>query len=174
MNWTERRIGAYLQRFVFNREVVVVDNCSWTGSECDLLIVEPRLRVIDVEIKISRADLKADAAKDKWLDFSGPPVWAMPQAERPRKLWPRRVWKHYYALPAEIWTPELEPCLGSPASGVMLLRTYGNDKVRVDVVKRPRPNRDAESLTPDQVLDVARLATLRLWTAYERLDAETE
>ncbi|KAG1254471.1 hypothetical protein G6F68_010834 [Rhizopus microsporus] len=39
--------------------------------------------------------------------------------------WPRQVWKHYYALPAEIWTDELLDCLGSPASGVLLLTNEG-------------------------------------------------
>ncbi|EQD46835.1 hypothetical protein B2A_08707, partial [mine drainage metagenome] len=65
--WSEQRIAAALARQIFiDDSVVVVPNCNWTGHECDLLIVTRRLRVIDVEIKISRADLRVDACKDKW------------------------------------------------------------------------------------------------------------
>jgi len=46
------------------RCVVLVDNCNWTGHECDVLGVTTDLRIIDVEIKISRADFRADAAKE--------------------------------------------------------------------------------------------------------------
>ena len=43
--------------------LVMVPNCYWTGDECDLLVVRNDLRLVDVEVKISRSDLKADAGK---------------------------------------------------------------------------------------------------------------
>ena len=62
--WSENLIAATLARQIFHRKhLVVVPNCSWPGSECDLLVVTPSLRIIDVEIKISRADLLADTKK---------------------------------------------------------------------------------------------------------------
>ena len=61
MSWTERSIGGLVVRQLFQRRVLAVPNCCWTGSECDLLVIAPCLRIIDVEIKISRADLRADA-----------------------------------------------------------------------------------------------------------------
>jgi hypothetical protein len=168
--WNERTIGKALQHQVFNRAVCMVDNCLWTGFEADLLIVEPKLRIIDVEIKISRADLKADFHKDKWREF-GPGQWNLKREELPRKLWPRDVWKHYYAVPEDIWTDELLPHLGSPNSGVLLLREAndGNSKVHIRCYKRTKPNKAAKKLTPAEVLDVARLATLRLWNTYEEI-----
>lgn len=67
MTWSEHAIARALVRQTFNRKyLVVVPNCNWTGHECDLLVVTENLRIIDVEIKISRADLKADAKKEKW------------------------------------------------------------------------------------------------------------
>ena len=64
LRWSENLIAATLARVVFqHKHLVIVPNCSWPGSECDLLVVTPNLRVIDVEIKISRADLKADARR---------------------------------------------------------------------------------------------------------------
>lgn len=166
--WNERRIGRELQRSVFNREVCVVDNCIWTGFEADLLIVEPKLRIIDVEIKVSRADLRADFHKDKWIEF-GPLQFGKPRDLLPRKLWPRRVWKHYYAVPQEIWSDDLGAQLGSPKSGVLLLHET-DGVVRVNCEKRATPNKDAKQLTPAEILDIARLASLRLWDSYAALD----
>lgn len=177
--WSEPIIAAALVRQTFQRKcLAVVPNCMWTGHECDLLCVEPRLRIIDVEIKISRADLKADADKDKWwhrfgtafvgIDGNGRQVYRTPPA---RALeWPRRVWKHYYAMPASIWRPELADTLPSPASGVILLKAvrHFEDSVPVVVAKverRAKPNPQADRLQPEQVADIARLATLRLWDA---------
>lgn len=166
MNWDERTIGRELQHTVFNREVCVVDNCNWTGFEADLLIVEPKLRIIDVEIKISRADLKADYAKDKWINFGGVPAGTA-RAENRRVLWPRQVWKHYYAVPADIWNDDLVECLGSTHSGVLLVNELRNGRTSVRCIRRAKPNPAAKVLTADQVLDIARLATLRLWNAYD-------
>ena len=171
MIWNERIIGRTLQHGVFNREACVVDNCIWTGFEADLLIVEPRLRIIDVEIKVSRADLKADYHKDKWLDFS---FHGRQRSELPRKLWPRQVWKHYYAVPLDIWTEDLREHLGSPKSGVLVLREMPNGKIDAYCEKRATPNKDAKTLSAEQVLDIARLATLRLWNAYEAISRAHE
>lgn len=67
MTWNEGMIARAISLQTLNRRcVLLVDRCNWTGNECDVLAVTVDLRVIDVEIKISRADLKADAAKDKW------------------------------------------------------------------------------------------------------------
>lgn len=171
MSWTEHTIGRALCRQTFNRKaLVLVPNCNWTGYECDVLIVESQLRIIDVEIKISRADLKADLKKDKWWHSLSYGEFG-PKAPRP---WPRKVWKHYYAMPKAIWTPELVDFL--PAnSGILLLNEPG-EWDRVEVVVRcersAKPNRDAEKLSPAAVLDIARLANLRMWEAYGKLEAK--
>ena len=70
MIWSEEKIATTLARQIFQRKcLVVVPNCSWTGDECDLLAVTKDLRVIDVEVKISRSDYRADAKKDGSSDF---------------------------------------------------------------------------------------------------------
>lgn len=164
--WTESRIVAAIARQTLaSKCVVLVDRCSWPRYECDVMAVTKDLRIIDVEVKISRADLKVDAAKDKWwrhVVYGQPPI---------HRDWPPRVWKHYFAVPAEIWRPDLVDCLPSPASGVLLL-SEGRNGVQVSCFRRSKPCRDAYRLTPAEALDVARLANLRMWDAYERLDAE--
>lgn len=197
MNWSETSIARALARQTFNRKyLVVVPNCNWTGHECDLLVVTENLRLIDIEIKISRADLKADAKKEKWwhreylgqwptvTELRHSPDWNDLVVERvdrrsrykstPRD-WPRKVWKHYYALPKDIWHPDLLTALPSAQSGVLLLDREGyprpiDDGMRVECVRRATPNRDASSIGPAAAVDIARLASLRMWDAFARLE----
>jgi hypothetical protein len=175
MNWSEKSIAAALSRQIFNHKyLVVVPNTSWTGNECDLLVVTENLRVIDVEIKISRSDLKADAKKDKWFQnwdyrIDGPQAFGDQSARRARE-WPQKVWKHYYALPAEIWNDSLLETLGSPKSGVLLLQRDEKGAIKVQVKRIAAPCREAERLSATQAVDIARLASLRMWDAYEKAE----
>lgn len=174
MIWSEAVIARAICTQTLNRKcLVLVDNCSWTGYECDVLAVTGALKIIDVEIKISRADLKADAAKDKWWERYVRQHDEHTCIPAPRR-WPRRVWKHYFAMPAEIWKPDLLEHLPSPASGVIVMREqqHGNGAARVvaTVVRRAVPNRNAYQLGAAEVADIARLATLRLWDAYAIID----
>lgn len=169
-------IARALARQTFERKhLVIVPNCTWTGYECDLLVVTGDLRIIDVEVKISRADLKADARKDKWYrswDFRTDGPWDNTKREDRRQAWPRKVWKHYYAMPRDIWKPELADCLGSPASGVILLQESNHrpGMLLASVERRAKPNRDAHKISPEAAVDIARLASLRMWDTYEKLE----
>jgi len=184
MNWNEGMIARAISLQTLARKcVVLVDNCNWTGHECDVLGVTTDLRIIDVEVKISRSDLKADAKKDKWWHkfISGhETVETKCGSTYQRTLYdkasvehPHRVWKHYYAMPKEIWKPELLEFLPSPASGVLLLRepSYPGGIVTVSCERRATPAKDAYRLKPEQVMDIARLANLRMWEAYRREEA---
>lgn len=174
MIWSEFVIARAIAVQTLARKcVVLVDNCNWTGHECDVLGVTMDLRIIDVEVKISRADLKADAKKDKWWRRL---VWtAHHGADAPRQH-PPKVWKHYYAMPADIWKPELLDCLTSQASGVILMREQRNSVTPVvaEVVRRATPAKDAYRLKAEQVMDIARLANLRMWEAYKQEQAAKE
>ncbi len=178
--WTEDTIArAIATQTLQSRCLVMVNNCSWTGHECDLLAVTNDLRIIDVEVKISRADLKADAKKDKWWQSL---TWGEriakgdsydPWVDRTKREYPQKVWKHYYAVPKDIWSPELLDCLPSKASGVLLLAYIGNVRtlrapVVVSCVRRAVPDRNATRLKPEQVMDIARLANIRMWNSYDQ------
>lgn len=189
--WNERMIARAIALQTFKRRyLMALPNCIWTGHECDLLVVTNDLRIIDVEVKISRADLKADAKKEKWWhrEFKG---YAEPREvhkdgrlvavyrdritdDTPR-AWPPKVWKHYYALPKEIWNAELAESLPSVCSGVILLDREGYPRparadMRVDVVRRATPNKDAEKISPAAAVDIARLASLRMWESYQEVE----
>lgn len=182
MTWNEHSIARAIALQTLARKcVVLVDNCNWTGHECDVLAVTNDLRIIDVEVKISRSDLKADAKKDKWwhryynhtyeeVTLPSGRKYQRQVQQRTALTHPHKVWKHYYALPANIWKPELLDCLPSAASGVLLLREQRNSHtpLAVHVERRATPAKDAFRLKPEQVMDIARLANLRMWEAYRR------
>ena len=178
MTWSETTIARALALQTFQRKhLVLVPNCNWTGHECDLLVVTPDLRIIDIEVKVTRADLKADARKDKWFhswDFRIDGPWTRdkgPGDRRPRE-WPRKVWKHYYALPRDLWNEALFEFLPSPQSGVLLLYEHGNDKTLMVKVERPaKPCRDAQKINPADAVDIARLASLRMWDSFKARDS---
>ncbi len=165
--WTERRIAAYLARVTFSRKsLLLVPNCSWPGSECDLLVVTSNLRIIDVEIKISRADLRADAKKwfHRWnAQLDG--AWgSYIDGNRRRREWPAKVWKHFYCVPREIWTPDLLNEI-APVSGVLLIGKNG-----IQCERKSKPCRDADKLNAEDAIDIARLASLRMWDAFDALE----
>ena len=172
--WSEGLIARAISLQTLARKcVVLVDNCNWTGHECDVLAVTTDLRIIDIEVKISRSDLKADAKKDKWWQREYGP-WVA--SDRRQELisnaleHPRKVWKHYYAMPKSIWTPGLLECLPSTASGILLLHSKQDGRVIVTCERRSTPAKDAYRLKPAEVMDISRLANLRMWEAYQRED----
>jgi len=173
MKWDERVIATAIGRQVLNKQcLLLVDRCTWTGAECDVLAVTRNLRIIDVEIKISRADLKADAHKEKWWDrgmgsFQGG-KWVRPDPVA--RLWPRSIWKHYYAMPEEIWKDDLLTVIPSPSSGVILLKPGHQLPALARVLRRAKPNANAKPIGAEAVLDIARLANLRMWDAYEQIE----
>lgn len=164
--WTEASVGRAVVRSVFKGAVLAVPCCSWTGHEADLLVVTRDLKLIDVEVKISRADLKADLKKDKWWKHR---PWSRRHHPLERLQWPPKVWKHYYAVPHDIWCDDLFAALPE-CSGVMLLHRPGAGHKRmsigsVTVARAAKANRLAERISGADAIDLARLASLRMWDA---------
>ncbi|MNU33614.1 hypothetical protein D3C71_221770 [compost metagenome] len=172
--WTEATVGRAVVKSYFKGAVLAVPCCGWTGHEADMLVVTKDLRLIDAEVKISRADLRADAKKDKWWEhrpWSRRAELAGESSGRDARQWPPKVWKHYYVMPDAVWCEDLAACI-PPASGVLLLRGCGPDQHGgITELRRAQPNRDAERLKASDAVDIARLAGLRMWDALVRLDA---
>lgn len=166
--WSERMIARAIGDQVLHRKcIVLLNNTSWTGHEADILGVTMDLRLIDIEVKISRSDLKADYHKDKWWTR----LWSHLDGPPQLNGWPPKVWKHYYALPQEIWKPELAESLPSPKSGILLLARGQDERIAVHCVRRAVPDRECSRLTAADALDVARLANLRMHEAHAELEA---
>lgn len=155
--WSEAEIiRALIHSPLFQRKLIAIPHTYWAGDEADLLFAHSSRRLIDVEVKISKADLLADPKKDKWRTLRGE------QLE-----WPRKIWKHYYCMPAPVWRASADRISELPArSGVLLLslnRTTGAPIV--SVARRAQANKAALQLSSDDVLDLARHAGLRMWDA---------
>lgn len=171
--WNEGKIARVLARQTFASSLCALPNCLWTGDEIDLLVIGKCLRIVDVEIKISRADLRADAKKAKWWHQAR--NWTRPREEPKPRAWPTRVWKHYYAMPASIWKPELLGII-QPVSGVLLLDEISTGlrtrptAITVKCVRKAKPDTTAPRLTEWQCIQLARLASLRMWDAYKLLE----
>lgn len=160
---------ALIHSRIFHRAIIAVPCCGWAGHETDLLVIEKGLRIIDVEVKISRADLRADIKKDKWWKsrpWSRHHYQTSTAPERTRREWPERIWKHYYAMPSAMWTPALLDAIPA-VSGVLLIAPSGY----VKVMRMAKPNRDAKPISAADAVDVARLAGLRMWDALVELHA---
>lgn len=160
MNWTADRIARILQQNTFKAHAVI-PNCYWPGDECDLLVVDDQRRLLDVEIKISRADFKADAAKSKWWDRVR---WNRPDVGGPRE-WPRRVARHYFAMPADIWKDDLVKSLPSQACGIILVGKHS-----AWVERRAKANPEPYVLTADDLHDLLRASMVRIWSGVSLVD----
>lgn len=175
VKWSEREIARALYNRVFHgKHLVVIPNCGWTGAECDLLVVRNDLRLMDIEIKISRADLKADAKKDKWVkrwEWRVDEPW-IPHDLRPKPVpltHPEKIWKHYYALPESIWTPELVDCI-NPCSGILLISDRMRVRAGMRIERHAKPNKDAGTISMEALCHISRLCTVRMWQSYGEID----
>lgn len=178
--WSEKLIGGALSKMFEGKFMMAIPTCGWTGHECDLLAVTRDLRIIDIEIKISRSDFRADAKKEKWYytpneasEITGI-SWQdyyLGKSDRVRRPWPRKVWKHYYCMPRSIWTESMLDQCGSEKSGVILLDHDASGKMFAFLARAAKPDRKAETLGAEHVIDLARHASLRMWDAYRKLEA---
>ena len=160
MKWTERKVGYAVMHQIMERAAVVVPNCNYTGYEADLLVVTNDLRLVDVEIKVDRSDLKADLKKDKW--WRGTYI----TGDNGEKIGPfaPKVWKHYYVMPEKVWDDSLYEFI-PPTSGVVLIKEYPHTKTKLfmKMKRRATPNRKAEKISPQDAFRVGRLCNLRMW-----------
>jgi hypothetical protein len=173
--WSEQSIARAIVMQIFKGSLMLVPNCNWTGYECDLLVVDKSLRIIDIEIKISRADFKCDAKKDKWFAHYDAEIdgsykdWNDRGRPQRRREWPTKVWKHYFVMPKDIWDDSLLAFLPSQVCGVLLIAEH-NGEISISVKKPAKPNTKADKIAPETCVDIGRLAAFRMWESFRRYD----
>jgi|CXWL01.1.fsa_nt_gi hypothetical protein len=121
------------------RTSIIVPNVSWGLGlhECDVLVVRPSGYAIEVEIKVSRSDLLADAKKTHGH-----------RSEKISELW--------FAVPEK-----LHSCVNDiPDHAGMLLYT-GNPRCWFDIAKEAKRNKNARRLTDAEKMKVAHLGCMR-------------
>jgi len=147
------------------RKNLVVPNVAWGMNlhECDLLVVSERGYASEVEIKISKADLKKDATKAH-------------QHEN------RRIKSLWFAIP-----DYLEDCIDlvPERAGIIIVKTgpLKTDKFdgrtytwprKCTRLRPPQMNGLAQPFSDAERFKVARLGALRIWRLKQKLVDATD
>lgn len=149
MNYeTAAEIEVALAYWLGARQNLMVPNVSWglLDYECDLMVLLQSGYAAEIEIKITRSDLRRDQEKKhkhnsnlmRYLYFAVPEKLKMDVGEIPERAG------------IVIVKPELE------APGY----SYGSN---VELVRRPQANAMARKLTDAEKFRLARLGALRIW-----------
>jgi hypothetical protein len=133
------------------RQNIVVPNISWGMNihECDLLIVRKSGYGIEVEIKVSRADLKKDV-------------------EKPHHHNDKRIREFYFAIPD--YLKDAIEFIPEHAGIIVLSRNYDyGDYVYCKRIREARINKNCQKFTPEEILGIARLGTMRIWSLKRKI-----
>lgn len=131
------------------RRHIIVPNVSWGLGvhECDLLVVRPTGYAIEVEIKVSKADLKKDAEKRHGHDS-------------------HKIKELYFAVPDKLYEAAIE---FAPLHAGIITVSWNGTIVHPQIdgfasIKRPAiVNKTARPLTESEINTVARLGAMRIW-----------
>jgi len=125
---------------------MIIPNVSWgipgINHECDLLILSKAGYLREVEIKVSRSDIKADLDK----------------RHHHKSKYIREL---YFAVPEELADCEYLP----KDAGLITVGKWS----RCTVVRRTITNKDALKLPDSQVQHLLHLGCMRIWTLKSRL-----
>jgi hypothetical protein len=146
------------------RKNIIVPNISWGAGlhECDVLILNENGFATEVEIKISRADLKKDFSKSH--NHSS-----------------ERIKNFYYAIPEKLLDLALE-LVPSHAGIITCKKMVPNSRYKWDdenkktieipgtsywtkasFHRRAKPNHQFRAMTADEKFNIARLGCMRIW-----------
>jgi len=150
-------IEVAIARWFNIRQNIIVPNISWGLSglhECDLFVVKRSGVAVEIEIKISKADLLKDfEKKHNHVDIQ------------------HRITEFYYAFPVNIY--ERVKHLIPENAGVIVCERYLNynktEKISVSIIKKATKIKGSRKLTVEEQFKVARLGTMRIWTLKERV-----
>ena len=132
------------------RTNLVVPNVSWglgLRYEADLVVVRPSGWALEVEIKCTASDIKADLKKKKWR----------------RGMWPSKLFREmWFAVPQELAEhPDI------PAHVGLLAVNAGDSWPKV--IRRSQIHTNAERLSGEQIQKLKDLLGMRVWTLKEAL-----
>jgi hypothetical protein len=139
-----RDIEYYIARQFDWRQNIIVPNVSWglCIHECDLLIISKCGYCTEVEIKISKGDLKKDASKIHGHGIHG-----------------KRIKHLYFAIPESMAGLDCINMIPAHA-GIFVVSDGGfTQKIR-----SPKSNKNAEPLSDTEIKKVLHLGCMRIWS----------
>ena len=141
-----------LARYFNYRQNIIVPNISWGFHihECDLLVIRKNGYVLEVEIKISKADLIKDREKvHNHEDYYG----------RIKELW--------FAIPE--YLQENIKYIPEQAGIIIVYKHEWSDKFFCKTLREAKSNTCARKLCENEKLAIARLGTLRIWSLKRKI-----
>jgi hypothetical protein len=133
----------------------VVPNLSWgwgLNYEADLIAVSAARLAVEIEIKVSRSDLRADAQKDKWKPRMGGPV-----------ALDSRISRFFYAVPMAL-VPDVEKLEGGfPGAGIIGVEADHQSKI----VRKAEVIKTARKVSDEEMMKLGHLVAMRYWDERE-------
>lgn len=145
-----------LAKYFDVRRNIIVPNISWglLSHEVDLLVVRKSGVAVEVEIKISVQDLKADFKKSHH------------HVEKQN-----RITEFYYAMPKDIY----EKCIDiiPESAGIIVCERIINYKkqsiVKTTLLRKSKRIKDSRKLTTEEQFKVAKLGCMRIFSLKEKI-----
>lgn len=136
------------------RNNIIVPNVSWglLDYEADMVIVRPSGWAIEVEIKVSRNDIKADL--EKWHNHGA-----------------KCFQRFYFAVPDEL---KDDPNIPAHA-GIISVGDYeGRKRLSCEIHRVAPLRRDAHKLDESKIRKLLELGTMRIWSLKEHARSRME
>ena len=145
---TTTEMEVYLARFFKFTSNLIVPNISWGLNlhECDLLILSGSGYATEVEIKISKSDLKHD--KEKLHEHIS-----------------NRIKKFYFAIPEAIIPIEFALEHIPERAGLIIVNSKGRCVIKRECI----PTKNPQKFSEIDRLKMARLGALRIWNLKEKI-----
>ena len=143
----EERVATYFGI----RQNIIVPNISWGMNihECDLLIVRKSGYAVEVEIKISRADLKKDLEKRHHHSDS-------------------RIRDFYFAIPE--YLQDSISFIPEHAGIITLKRNYNwHGIIECKTIRNAKVNTHCQKFTTEEISNIARLGSMRIWNLKRKM-----
>jgi len=137
------------------RTNLIVPNVYWglgLNHECDMLVVRGSGYAIEIEIKVDKYDLRNDKKKRKWYFTQ----------------YGRIIKQTFFAVPLELADEINNIPEGCGFITVDCNSSHYYDGC-VDVVKTAKINRNAKKLDQYQILKLAKLGCMRIWSLKEHM-----
>jgi len=136
------------------RQNIIVPNISWGFDgihEIDLFVMRKSGLAIEVEIKRSISDLKADFKKSHNHESS-------------------RITKMYYAVPKELLKKSI-PLIPKDAGIIICYRLNDNERniARASIYREAKIRKDSKKLTSEEQFKIARLGCMRIFNLKNKI-----
>ncbi len=140
MKFTAKDMELAVARYFKYRRNLICPNIHWgmgINHECDVFVLKKSGYAYEIEIKVSRGDLKKDLKKKRGHNSN-------------------KIRRLYFAIPEDLLSSkEFIP----ENAGILVVGKYG----RVTEIRRAKDNKEAIRISDQERFHLAHLACMRIW-----------